>query len=379
MRILVAGDYCPRDRVARKIQSGDTADMLASIKETIAAVDYAIVNFECAIVEGSAKPIDKCGPNLKCQPEAVNVLKDAGFHCLTLANNHFRDFGDEGVLTSLRYFKVNDLDYVGGGEDIAAAESVLYKKIDDEVLAIINVCENEFSIASTKRAGSAPLDTVKVYHRIVEARKQADYVLVIVHGGHEHFQLPSPRMKELYRFFVEVGADAVVNHHQHCYSGYEDFMGKPIVYGLGNFLFDHPQKRSGIWNEGYLAVIEFSAKGVSFNPVPYNQSDDEAVVRLMDGNEKIQFNQTISRLNSIIIDSEKLNQEMRAFLANKHRSVLGVFTPYMNEYVRAAASRHWLPYCLPKRKVLSMFNYISCEAQRDVTLGFLEDYSGIKL
>lgn len=68
---------------------------------------------------------------------------------------------------------------------------------------------------------------------------------------------------------------------------------------------------------------------------------------------------------------------MRAFLANKHRSVLGVFTPYMNEYVRAAASRHWLPYCLPKSKVLSMFNYISCEAQRDVTLGFLEDYTGI--
>lgn len=377
MKVLVAGDYCPRDRGAQKIQSGDTADMLASVKETIATVDYAIVNFECAIVEGEAKPIDKCGPNLKCQPEAVSVLKDAGFHCLTLANNHFRDFGDEGVMTSLRCFKKNGLDYVGGGENIAAAEAILYKKFEDGVLAIISVCENEFSIAGTKRAGSAPLDTVKVYHRIVEARKRADFVLVIVHGGHEHYQLPSPRMKELYRFFVEVGADAVVNHHQHCYSGYEEYMGKPIVYGLGNFFFDDPKKRGGIWNEGYMAVIGFSANGVSFEPIPYNQCDEDAVVRLMNEKEESRFEQTISHLNSIIINSNKLEQEMRAFLANKHRSVLGVFTPYMNEYVRAAASRHWLPYCLPKSKVLSMFNYISCEAQRDVTLGFLEDYTGI--
>ena len=35
MKVLVAGDYCPRDRVARKIQSGDTADLFASVKETI--------------------------------------------------------------------------------------------------------------------------------------------------------------------------------------------------------------------------------------------------------------------------------------------------------------------------------------------------------
>ena len=379
MKVLVAGDYCPRDRVAHKIQSGDTIDLLASVKETIAVVDYAIVNFECAVVEGEAKPIDKCGPNLKCQPEAVSVLKDAGFHCLTLANNHFRDFGDEGVMTSLRYFTKKGLDYVGGGENITDAEAILYKQFDDGVLAIINVCENEFSIASTKRAGSAPLDTVKVYHRIIEARMQADYVLVIVHGGHEHYQLPSPRMKELYRFFVEVGADAVVNHHQHCYSGFEEYKGKPIVYGLGNFLFDHPKKRGGIWNEGYMVIIEFAAKGVSFKLIPYNQCDEEAVVRLMNEHEKARFAQAISHLNSIIIDSDKLVQEMRAFLANKHRVVLGVFTPYMNEYLRAAASRHWLPYCLPKSKVLSMINYISCEAQRDVTLGFLEDYTGIEL
>ena len=255
MKILIAGDYCPQERVSKLIGEGRDISILNEIKPYLEDSDYSIVNFECAVADETYTPIPKFGPNLKCSPHAVKALKDVGFDCVTLANNHFRDFGDEGVLSSLNCFKENDLDYVGGGEDLVAAETILYKQFTDGTLAIINVCENEFSIASSSRAGSAPIDTVKVYHRILEARKTADYVLVIVHGGHEHYQLPSPRMKELYRFFIEVGADAVVNHHQHCYSGYEYYCEKPIIYGSGNFLFDHPKRRNSTWNEGYLVEL----------------------------------------------------------------------------------------------------------------------------
>ena len=267
---------------------------------------------------------------------------------------------------------VKTLDYLD-----EEAEKVFYKRLDDGILAVINVCENEFSIATSTRAGSAPLETVRVFHKIKEARQKSDYVLVIIHGGHEHYQLPSPRMKELYRFLIEVGADAVVNHHQHCYSGYEFFNGKPIVYGLGNFLFDHPKQRKSIWNEGYMAILEFSQSSVKLEQIPYIQCDDEANVRLMNEMEHKRFDDNIEQFNVIISDKNKLEQEMRVFVESRKRSVLGVFTPYMNEYVRAAASRHWLPYCLPKSKVLAMINYISCEAQRDVTLDFLQDYTGI--
>ena len=38
----------------------------------------------------------------------------------------------------------------------------------------------------------------------------------------------------------------MVNHHQHCFSGYEVDNGSSILYGLGNFCFDNPDKRSGI-------------------------------------------------------------------------------------------------------------------------------------
>ena len=356
MKVLVAGDYCPRDRVSRKIQSSDTADLFASVKETIAAADYAIVNFECAVVDGKAKPITKCGPNLKCQPEAVKVLKDGGFDCVTVANNHFRDFGDEGVLASLRYFKANNLDYVGGGKDIAEAETVLYKKFDDGVLAVINVCENEFSIASESRGGSAPLDVIDVCHRIKEAKEKARNVIVIVHGGHEHWQYPSPRMKKWYRFFVESGADVVVNHHQHCYSGYEVYQGKPIFYGLGNFCFDHPKKRRGIWNEGYMVILDFTETGTGYELIPYRQCDETPAVELMDGPAKQSFEQMVKAISK----------------DHKSKTIITSFTPYNSEYVRAAAGRRWIPYLIPRNKMAEMMDFISCEAHRDVLVESLQ-------
>lgn len=378
MKVLIAGDYSPLYRVAHKIETGDTIDMFSSIIDVVAAADYSIVNFESVVLDRKAAPIDKCGPHLKCSPKALPILKEAGFQCMTLANNHFRDYADEGVLTSIQCFKENGFDYVGGGENIDAAEAILYKIINNETLAVINVCENEFSMASKTRAGSAPLDAVKVYRRIVEARKLANYVLVIVHGGHEHYQLPSPRMKELYRFFIEVGADAVVNHHQHCYSGYEFYQGNPIVYGLGNFLFDHPKKRKSIWNEGYMALLDFTPSEIKLTTIPYVQCDDESRVKLMKEEERKHFEKNITALNDMIADDENLQHELDKFIISRRSSIMSVFTRYTNRYLRGAVSRHWIPYLLPKSKVLDMIDYISCESQRDVTLGYLEKYTKLK-
>ena len=51
---------------------------------------------------------------------------------------------------------------------------------------------------------------------------------------------------------MDIGADVVVNCHQHCFSGCEIYNGKHIFYGLGNFFFDWPERRNGMWNKGYM-------------------------------------------------------------------------------------------------------------------------------
>jgi len=104
-------------------------------------------------------------------------------------------------------------------------------------IGVINACEHEFSIADNEHGGSNALDLINMQEDITEVRKEADFVVLILHGGIEQYHYPTPRMKRWYRHFVDLGADAVVNHHQHCINGYEVYKGKPIFYGLGNFYF----------------------------------------------------------------------------------------------------------------------------------------------
>ena len=208
------------------------------------------------LVAGDFCPIKRVSPNLSSSPKGIEAIKYAGFDIATLANNHILDFGDQGLMDTVNLCSQYNIDTVGVGKNLEDASKILYKRKDGETLAIINCCEHEFSIAGDDTAGANPLDPIQQYYKIKEAKQSADYVLVIVHGGHEMYQLPSLRMVDTYRFFIEGGADAVINHHQHCFSGYEFYKGKPIVYGLGNFCFDSSYRNS-IWNEGYLAAIDF--------------------------------------------------------------------------------------------------------------------------
>lgn len=119
---------------------------------------------------------------------------------------------------------------------------------------------------------------VKQYYDIKEVRSKADYVIVIIYGGVELFWLPTRRMIETYRFFIDAGADAILNHHQHCCSDYEVYNGKPIFYGLGNFCFDVPNSDYR-WTSGYMVEIEFKKSGIiDFAIIPYRQCTEDACV-----------------------------------------------------------------------------------------------------
>lgn len=372
MKILIAGDYCPCNRVANLISQGQPV-ISDSVVQQIKSVDYAVVNFECAVADTSMRPIPKCGPHLGCAEKAVAVLKEAGFNCVTLANNHFRDYGSEGVKRTIEVLDEVGIDHVGGGNNIVEATAILYKQIEGKIVAIINVCENEFSIADENRGGSAPLDIIDLHYRISTAREKANIVVVIIHGGHEHFQYPSPRMKKLYRFFVETGADAVVNHHQHCYSGCEVYQGKPIVYGIGNFCFDHPKKRNGIWNEGYMVVLNFVDSDIQYELIPYVQCDEKPNVELMDGLKLQTFWETVRSISNTINDDSLLRQTYEHFVKFRSSALITPFTPYFNEYLQLAAGRHYLPYLIPKKKLAKMLGVIRCESHRDILIESMKE------
>ena len=368
MKILVAGDFCPQKRVANTFDNNDFQSVLGEVKPLIEEADYAIVNFECPITKGNETPISKYGPNLRCSEKGLEAIRWTGFDCVTLANNHFYDFGEEGVKNTLETCRSLHIDTVGGGLNIKEASQILYKQVDGHTLAIINCCEHEFSIATENSAGSNPLNPIQQYYAIQEARKKADRVLVIVHGGHEHFQLPSPRMVEMYRFFVDAGADAVVNHHQHCYSGYEMYNGKPIFYGLGNFCFDKPDKHSGIWTEGYMVSINFTDTIPSFKILPYIQCAEEPCIKLL---AKDAFDNKLQKLNSMITNPITLKNEIGKYYSACAKAYSNILEPIQNRYYLGAKQRGWLPSLISEKRRLQAANYINCESHRDKILFYL--------
>ena len=364
MKILVAGDFLPKNRIQKMIDNQDYS-MMDGIRSSVENADYSIVNFECPVVVNGAKPIEKGGPNHRTTIRAVEAIKYAGFDCATLANNHFRDFGDEGCSATIKGLSAYGVDTVGGGLSLAEAQMVLYKNIRGKVLSVVNICENEFSIATATRAGSAPLDAIDNYNQIIEARQNSDYVLVIVHGGHEHYQLPSPRMKKLYRHFISLGADAVVNHHQHCYSGYEIFNGCPIVYGLGNLCFDSVKKRSDGWYDGYMVTIDFQDDR-NIVLYPYSQCKSDPTIEFMSGENLEIFNRKMANLNDIISDDVRLAIEFDKMAKSKERTVRLLFSSYHNRYLNGAASRGLLPILGSKKELRKNASFVKCESHLDI-------------
>ena len=368
MKILIAGDFCPQNRVSSLLDDGKYEAVLGDIKPINEQADYSIVNFECPIIYGGEKPIIKCGPNLSCSKKGLEAVKWAGFDCITLANNHFLDYGEDGVENTISACKEIGLDNVGGGATLAEATRILYKEIKGSRVGIINCCEHEFSIATETTAGSNPLNPIQQYYAIREARNNAEYVLVIVHGGHEHFQLPSPRMQELYRFFVDAGADAVVNHHQHCFSGFEIYNNKPIIYGLGNFFFFCPNETNGIWNDGCLAILSFG-ESIDFELVPYTQCTTDAKVSIVTNREG--FENKITELNGYISDDIKLRNAVIEYYKKCQNQYSNIFEPIRNRIYYALKSRGWLPSFISKKRKIVAANFIGCESHRDKVLFFL--------
>ena len=363
MKIVIAGDYCPKDRVAELIDSNRYENIFSDVTEIIAQADFRILNFECPIVNGECRPIEKNGPCLKTTKNSLKPIVDAGFNVVTLANNHFYDFGDKGITDTIDELDKLNIAHVGGGKNLNISSEILFLQKGGKKVAIINCCEHEFSIATENTAGCNPLNPINQWYAIQKARNTADYVIVIVHGGHEMCQLPSLRMKETYHFFIDSGADVVINHHQHCYSGFEKYKGKPIFYGLGNFCFYWGGKRNSIWNYGFLVLLSFDEKKISFETIPYSQCDEKPVVRLLE--DRKEFDKDILSLNIIIQDTELLKQQHEKWMDQREGNYSISLEPYSNRFFRFACRKGFLPHFFNKKRAIELLNYVSCESHRD--------------
>ena len=371
MKILITADFYPVRRAEEKMRNKEYEYLLGEIKPIVESADYSLVNYESTFY-GDRMEIAKFGPNMATDEQSVELAQWCGFDCATLGNNHIHDYGDKGLDDLLACMKKRGMDIVGAGRNLEESGKILYKEIAGEKVAFINCCEHEFNIANEEHGGANPYNVVRLCYSIKEAKSKANYVITIIHGGSIGCQLPSPRMQEQYRFLVDNGADAVVVHHQHCFSGYEYYHGSPIVYGLGNLLFDKPWMKHTYWTDGYMVELFLNnEKKFEIKLYPYLQCDDEPRIILKRGKDLEKFQSRLEELNRIIKDSSTLKREYLKWVDDhEDQCINAIGAINTNKYILALQRRHLLPHF--SNGTMFLLNYIYCEAHLDRMLRYLK-------
>ncbi len=341
--------------------------------------DLNIVNLESSLTHaGSEHQITKTGPHLKSTPQTIGVLDFLKVGLVTLANNHIYDYGDKGLSDTLDLCRDHKISTVGAGLTMEEASEIYYKKFEQLTVGIVNIAENEWSNANGSHGGANPLNIIANLRSIQRAKKEADIVILVIHGGIEYFKYPSPRIVDLYRFYAEQGATIIIGHHSHSISGYEIFKGVPIFYGLGNFLFDSTTDFEG-WYEGVLLNIQINKRiEVSWSLIPYKQCKGQLKVELFDENNRLEFDNSIKDINEIIADPELLQREFDTFIDTQKKYVLSNFsTSYVLKYnfLRSVIRKLKLEqYFIRRNQLKAILNFSRCESLQDVSLAIIENY-----
>ncbi len=269
MRIAIGGDISVKGEFSKYFKPEETKNLFGDVIDVMKSADRTVVNLECAITDSEAE-IKKFGPCLKAPFGMGEVLKSAGATDCVLSNNHIFDFGKKGLADTIAELEKTGLNYTGVGKNDSDARRDLVIEKDGIKVRIIAVCEHEYSYALPDRVGTRVYDPYDTHDDIKEAKKDADFVVVIYHGGKEQCRYPSPRLLKACRSMVKCGADVVLCQHSHCIGCYEEYMGAHILYGQGNFLFPYSNlSEEGLdrWSTGLLVVLDF-ADGCKIEFVP---------------------------------------------------------------------------------------------------------------
>ncbi len=239
IRIAAVGDMMiGTDYPRNHLPDDDGVGFLADVTSYLTSADLAVGNLEGVLVDGG-EPGKKCSnPNacylFRSPTRYADHYRNAGFDVLSLANNHARDFGEEGRSSSM--------------EAIAAAGMHHSGRVDDFASVDVNGIRVAVLAYAVTKNSNMLLDYELAFATIARFSETHDIVVVTFHGGAEGLSaLHVPFAEEEYygeprgdvvwfaRGAVDAGADLVVGHGPHVVRGMERYNDRLIAYSLGNF------------------------------------------------------------------------------------------------------------------------------------------------
>ncbi len=242
---------------------------LSRVAPWLRSADLAVGNYEGVIAADDVGVQRPGGYRLRAAPEAAPALARAGFDLVSLANNHTLDWGAAGLQATVENLRSAELAIVGAGPDADSArgpQAITVRGVRIVWLSYTTVQDPPDSGDTDQGWMRSWLKIVSVYdmatirqqlaEQVRAARALGDVLIVQFHWGYEYTPYPLTWQVELAHTAIDAGAALVVGHHPHVVQSYEVYQGSPIVYSLGNFLFDQD------WNPGLALWIRLDKHGV---------------------------------------------------------------------------------------------------------------------
>jgi poly-gamma-glutamate synthesis protein (capsule biosynthesis protein) len=270
--ILFTGDIMLARDVEDRMRAIGEASFFDLVRPLHERAQYVVANFEAAVPDDYV-PTPDFTFQFSVDHALLPFLRDAHVTHVSLANNHADDYGIDArrqTVTTLR-----DAGFVPFGQPRGVAStSVTTLRLDGRQIAIIGL-EDVL----------APLDQSAVLETIRNTTSSTDVQIVYIHWGNEYELVHSDRQEELATAFIEAGADAVIGHHPHVVQDIALIDGVPVIYSLGNYVFDQ------YWDDevqrGLTALLGVSNDTIVIELVPVRI--DRARPRVMSEEEKSSF------------------------------------------------------------------------------------------
>lgn len=266
--VLVGGDTMLARTVGRRIEAD--ADPFSGIRAAFDRASLRVINLECVISDKGA-PADKlyC---FRAPLRSVKTLQTANVDVVALANNHAGDFGSKGLLDCISRLKNVHVIPIGAGTTLeAAANPALFQIHGGRKVAILAICDLDEAAEMPGHAATIMTASARdqLAQSIAKARNHADFIICLVHWGEENTTRTTEKQRSLARWLVDAGVDVVAGSHPHRIQALDSYHGHPILYSLGNLVFDGA---NGVpaWENGELLEIGLpdNSAPASVNVIP---------------------------------------------------------------------------------------------------------------
>lgn len=244
-------------------------DPFAHVAPFLLESDITIGNLECAITrKGHAQ--DKTY-TFKGPLDSLPFIKKY-FTAVSIANNHAVDWGKDGFADELTLLEESRIAWFGGGRNERESRRALVFTVRGRTIALLayNGYPPRSFAATANEPGTAWLIEKNVIEDLKNTRQRAhaDLVLLYLHWGEELEETPTAQQVELARRLIDAGADAIIGSHPHVTQTIEWYRERPIVYSLGNFMFDYFPHDPLIWTSYILQLTYTEASAPRLRTIP---------------------------------------------------------------------------------------------------------------